>query len=185
MEGPQFSSYAESTDLQGLGYDVIGMTACPEAKLAREAEITYAIVAMVTDYDCWHPEHDRRRGGGHHQGRGRQRRQGGAPRGSRSRAISPPSTSVPVGSDRALDSAFITAPEARDPELMRRLDAVAGRALARSSARSLTSVPKGPKPRLKQKLGQGEASERSVTVTTMAAGIAANAALMKERDELR
>jgi 5'-methylthioadenosine phosphorylase len=53
MEGPQFSSYAESTTYRHLGYDVIGMTAMPEAKLAREAEITYATLAMVTDYDCW------------------------------------------------------------------------------------------------------------------------------------
>ena len=58
MEGPQFSSYAESMTYKGLGYDVIGMTAMPEAKLAREAEITYATLAMVTDFDCWHPGHD-------------------------------------------------------------------------------------------------------------------------------
>ena len=58
MEGPQFSSLAESLTYKGLGYDVIGMTNMPEAKLAREAEITYATIAMVTDYDCWHPEHD-------------------------------------------------------------------------------------------------------------------------------
>jgi 5'-methylthioadenosine phosphorylase len=58
MEGPQFSSYAESLTYKGLDHDVIGMTAMPEAKLAREAEITYATIAMVTDYDCWHPEHD-------------------------------------------------------------------------------------------------------------------------------
>ena len=58
MEGPQFSSYAECLTYKGLGYDVIGMTGMPEAKLAREAEITYATIAMVTDFDCWHPEHD-------------------------------------------------------------------------------------------------------------------------------
>src|SRR4051794_38953438 len=58
MEGPQFSSYAESMTYKSRGYDVIGMTAMPEAKLAREAEITYATLAMVTDYDCWHPGHD-------------------------------------------------------------------------------------------------------------------------------
>ncbi|WP_420101370.1 S-methyl-5'-thioadenosine phosphorylase, partial [Bosea sp. (in: a-proteobacteria)] len=57
MEGPQFSTYAESMTYRGLGYDLIGMTAMPEAKLAREAEITYATVAMVTDYDCWHELH--------------------------------------------------------------------------------------------------------------------------------
>jgi 5'-methylthioadenosine phosphorylase len=57
MEGPQFSTYAESMSYRGLGFDLIGMTAMPEAKLAREAEITYATVAMVTDYDCWHELH--------------------------------------------------------------------------------------------------------------------------------
>jgi len=58
MEGPQFSSYAESMTYKGLGYSVIGMTNLPEAKLAREAELCYATVAMVTDFDCWHPDHD-------------------------------------------------------------------------------------------------------------------------------
>ena len=58
MEGPQFSSYAESMTYKGLGYSVIGMTNMPEAKLAREAEICYATLALVTDYDCWHPDHD-------------------------------------------------------------------------------------------------------------------------------
>jgi 5'-methylthioadenosine phosphorylase len=58
MEGPQFSTQAESLAYKAAGHDVIGMTAMPEAKLAREAEISYAIVAMVTDYDCWHPDHD-------------------------------------------------------------------------------------------------------------------------------
>src|SRR5438477_3686348 len=58
MEGPQFSTLAESLTYKGLGYSVIGMTNMPEAKLAREAEICYATVAMVTDFDCWHPDHD-------------------------------------------------------------------------------------------------------------------------------
>src|ERR1700681_1617837 len=58
MEGPQFSSYAESMTYKNLGYSVIGMTNMPEAKLAREAEICYATAAMVTDFDCWHPDHD-------------------------------------------------------------------------------------------------------------------------------
>ena len=57
MEGPQFSSLAESLGYKAMGHDVIGMTAMPEAKLAREAELAYAIVAMVTDFDCWHPDH--------------------------------------------------------------------------------------------------------------------------------
>ena len=58
MEGPQFSTYAESMTYKSAGYSVIGMTNMPEAKLAREAEIPYATVAMVTDFDCWHPDHD-------------------------------------------------------------------------------------------------------------------------------
>src|SRR5216684_1607156 len=58
MEGPQFSTHAESMTYKGLGYSVIGMTNMPEAKLAREAELCYATVAMVTDFDCWHPDHD-------------------------------------------------------------------------------------------------------------------------------
>ena len=58
MEGPQFSTLAESLTYKQLGYSVIGMTNMPEAKLAREAEICYATVAMVTDFDCWHPDHD-------------------------------------------------------------------------------------------------------------------------------
>jgi 5'-methylthioadenosine phosphorylase len=58
MEGPQFSTLAESEENRRRGHDLIGMTALPEAKLAREAEIAYATMAMVTDYDCWHPSHD-------------------------------------------------------------------------------------------------------------------------------
>lgn len=58
MEGPQFSTFAESTTYRALGFDIIGMTALPEAKLAREAEICYAVLAQVTDYDCWYPGHD-------------------------------------------------------------------------------------------------------------------------------
>ena len=76
MEGPQFSSLAESELYRSWGCDVIGMTNMPEAKLAREAELCYATVAMVTDYDCWHPEPRRRDGGADHQGAAGQRRQG-------------------------------------------------------------------------------------------------------------
>ena len=72
MEGPQFSTYAESMTYKELGYSVIGMTNMPEAKLAREAEICYATVAMVTDFDCWHPGPRRRHRAGHHQGADRQ-----------------------------------------------------------------------------------------------------------------
>ncbi len=127
MEGPQFSSLAESLTYKNLGYDVIGMTAMPEAKLAREAEMSYAIIAMITDYDCWHPDHE------HvdvasiikivHSN---------AEKASHlvARVIRdfpaehPP---CPVGSDRALDTALITAPQARDVELMRKLGPIVAR----------------------------------------------------------
>ncbi len=129
MEGPQFSTLAESELYRSWKCDLIGMTNMPEAKLAREAEICYATVAMVTDYDCWHPGHEavtvemvlsvlnanaeRARALvravvpllAEHQGRCRQ------------------------GCDHALEHALITAPEARDPTLLARLDAVAGRVL--------------------------------------------------------
>ena len=129
MEGPQFSSYAESLTYNGLGYDVIGMTAMPEAKLAREAEISYATIAMVTDYDCWHPEH------------------GAVDVASVIKVVHENAAKAaglltrllrdfpaehqpcPVGSDCALDVAVMTAPSARDPEVLKKLDAVAGRVL--------------------------------------------------------
>ena len=124
IEGPQFSTYAESLSFKAAGYDVVGMTALPEAKLAREAEISYATIAMVTDFDCWHPEHDNvdvasvldviRKNSQ-----------------AASRLLARllrdfPAEHQPcsVGSDRALDNAILTAPEARDPELLRKLEAV-------------------------------------------------------------
>jgi 5'-methylthioadenosine phosphorylase len=130
IEGPQFSTYAESTTYRAQDYDVIGMTNMPEARLAREAEISYATIAMVTDFDCWHPEHD-------------------AVDVAAVIAVARQNASVvarllariardfpaehepcPVRSDRALDGAIMTAPSARDPDLLRKLDAVAGRVLA-------------------------------------------------------
>lgn len=129
MEGPQFSSYAESMTYKGLGYDVIGMTAMPEAKLAREAEITYAIVAMVTDYDCWHPEHAAVEVADIIKVVVANAAKAARLVARLARDFPAQHEPCPVRSDRALDSAFITAPDARDPELMRRLDAVAGRAL--------------------------------------------------------
>jgi 5'-methylthioadenosine phosphorylase len=129
IEGPQFSTRAESRLYQSWGCDVIGMTNMPEARLAREAELCYASIAMVTDYDCW-----------------------------RDGAVSVPEMlavmannigkvqrilartiqdfprehpACPIGSDRALEYAFVTAPERRDPALLAKLDAVAGRVLAR------------------------------------------------------
>ncbi len=129
MEGPQFSSYAESMTYKNLGYSVIGMTNMPEAKLAREAEICYASVAMVTDFDCWHPDHDavtvqdiiRVLSSNAEKAKGLVARLAT----DFPREHEP----CPIGSDRALDSAMITAPEARDPELLKKLDAVAGRVL--------------------------------------------------------
>jgi 5'-methylthioadenosine phosphorylase len=129
IEGPQFSTLAESELYRSWRCDVIGMTNMPEAKLAREAEICYATVAMVTDYDCWHPGHEavtvemilsvldanaaRAR--------------------ALVRAVVPLLARHPgpcrQGCDRALDNALITAPESRDSALLRRLDAIAGRVL--------------------------------------------------------
>src|SRR5919107_1408303 len=129
MEGPQFSSYAESLTYKGLGYEVIGMTNMPEAKLAREAEITYATIAMVTDYDCWHPDHD-----DVDVASVVAVAQQNAARVARlvarvARDFPAEREPCPVRSDRALDGAIMTAPSARDPELMKKLDAVAGRVL--------------------------------------------------------
>jgi 5'-methylthioadenosine phosphorylase len=129
IEGPQFSSYAESMTYKNLGYSVIGMTNMPEAKLAREAEICYATVAMVTDFDCWHPDHDavtvqdiiRVLTTNADKAKSLVTRV--------ARDFPREHEPCPVGSDRALDAAFITAPEARDPHLLRKLDAVAGRVL--------------------------------------------------------
>ena len=118
--GARFSTLAESLAYQNLGYSVIGMTNMPEAKLAREAEICYATVAMVTDFDCWHPDHDavtvqdvvkvlaanaeraKRLVAGLAQD---------FPRDHKSRVRS--------GRTRALDNALITAPDARDPDLLK------------------------------------------------------------------
>jgi len=132
MEGPQFSTLAESELYRSWRCDVIGMTNMPEAKLAREAELCYATVAMVTDYDCWHPDHDAvtvdmilrtaQANAGH--ARALLRR---AVAGTRQ----PPATPCPHGCQRALEYALVTAPEARDPGMVRALDAVAGRVLRR------------------------------------------------------
>ncbi len=131
MEGPQFSSLAESRGYKAAGYDVIGMTNMPEAKLAREAEITYATVAMVTDYDCWHEEHEAVDVAG--VIRVVRENAANAARLVARMARDFPSgrEECPHGSHNALDVAIITAPEARDPEMLRKLDAVAGRVLGR------------------------------------------------------
>lgn len=129
MEGPQFSSMAESELHRGWGADVIGMTNMPEAKLAREAELCYATVAMVTDFDCWHPDHD------HvtvadvvkvmhtNSANARKLLQHVIP------TAAADVGACPYGCDRALEYAVLTAPEARDPAVTKRLDAVAGRIL--------------------------------------------------------
>lgn len=124
MEGPQFSSLAESLSYKGAGHDVIGMTAMPEAKLAREAEISYATIAMVTDFDCWHEEH------------------GAVDVASVIRVVEANAGNAakllarllhdfpaahepcPIGSDRALDHAVLTSADAQDPILMKKLEAI-------------------------------------------------------------
>jgi 5'-methylthioadenosine phosphorylase len=130
MEGPQFSSYAESLTYKGLEHDVIGMTAMPEAKLAREAEITYATVAMVTDYDCWHPEHDAVEVSAIIKVVLENAEKAARLLARLARDFPAEHESCPVRSDRALDTAIMTAPQFRDPELMAKLDAVAGRVLS-------------------------------------------------------
>ena len=129
MEGPQFSSLAESNLYRSWGCDVIGMTNMPEAKLAREAELCYASIAMVTDYDCWHEDHD------HvtvqqvvkvlqeNAAKAREVIKALAPR------LAARDAACEAGCHHSLDSAIITPPDARDPELVARLDAVAGRVL--------------------------------------------------------
>lgn len=130
MEGPAFSTLAESLFHKAQGWDLIGMTSMPEAKLAREAEISYAFVGMVTDFDAWHEElgpvdvaqviHHL------HANADKARRLVAR----LARDFPAEHEACPIGSDRALDMAIITAPEARDPALLARLDAVAGRVLA-------------------------------------------------------
>ena len=129
MEGPQFSTKAESELYRSWGCSVIGMTNMPEAKLAREAELCYATVAMVTDFDCWHPDH------GHvtvdqvvkvlfdNADKAKALVKAVVP------VLGAPRSLCPAGCDRALDHAIITAPEMRDPALLAKLDAVAGRLL--------------------------------------------------------
>ncbi|MFQ5786032.1 MAG: S-methyl-5'-thioadenosine phosphorylase [Alphaproteobacteria bacterium] len=129
MEGPQFSTLAESELYRSWGCDVIGMTNMPEAKLAREAEMCYATVAMVTDYDCWHPDHDHVtvesviRILGDNAAKARRLIARAAPR------LAAHHGACAAGCRHALDHAVITAPAARDPAMVERLEAVAGRVL--------------------------------------------------------
>ena len=131
IEGPQFSSLAESLTYKNLGYSVIGMTNLPEAKLAREAEICYATVAMVTDFDCWHPDHDAVTVQDIIKVLMANADKAKQLVARLARDFPRQHEPCPIGSDRALDNALITAPEARDPELLKKLDAVAGRVLRR------------------------------------------------------
>jgi 5'-methylthioadenosine phosphorylase len=129
MEGPQFSTRAESNLYRSWNCDVIGMTNMPEAKLAREAEICYASVAMVTDYDCWHDDHAHVNVAAilevmKHNTEKAQRLVARL-----ARDFPREHPACPIGSDRALDVAIITPAEARDPELLKKLAAVAGRVL--------------------------------------------------------
>jgi len=130
MEGPQFSTMAESRMYrETFGCDVIGMTGMPEARLAREAELCYAAIAMITDYDSWHPHHGEvdisdiiaTLGANADKGRGMVRRLPAL--------LGPGRAPCPHGCDRALDHAILTAPDKRDPALVARLEAVAGRVL--------------------------------------------------------
>jgi 5'-methylthioadenosine phosphorylase len=129
MEGPQFSTYAESMTYKTQGYSVIGMTNMPEAKLAREAELCYATVAMVTDFDCWHPDHDAVTVQDIIRVLSSNADKAKALVARLAKNFPREHEPCPIGSDRALDTALITAPEARDPELLKKLDAVAGRIL--------------------------------------------------------
>ncbi len=127
MEGPQFSSRAESLLYRSWGADVIGMTAMPEAKLAREAELPYALIGMVTDYDCWRDE------GAHVEVSeviAQMHANGEIARRTVAAFVAAlPPMRAPSPLDTVLDHALITAPEARDPAALARLDAVAGRVL--------------------------------------------------------
>jgi 5'-methylthioadenosine phosphorylase len=129
IEGPQFSTYAESMTYKGLGYSVVGMTNLPEAKLAREAELCYASIAMVTDFDCWHPDHDAVTVQDIIAVLTANAEKAKALVARLARDFPHEHEPCPIGSDRALDTALITAPAARDKRLLRKLDAVGGRVL--------------------------------------------------------
>ena len=129
MEGPQFSTLAESQLYRQWGCDVIGMTNMPEAKLAREAEIPYCTVAMVTDFDCWHPDHDHVDVDAVIQVLLKNADNARALVRAVAGQMSERPLVCPSGDDRALDAALITHDEARDPAVLKSLDAVAGRLL--------------------------------------------------------
>jgi 5'-methylthioadenosine phosphorylase len=141
IEGPQFSSLAESNLYRSWGCSVIGMTAMPEAKLAREAELPYAIVAMVTDYDCWHPDHDHvtvdavvkiMHANAEHARKLIMNIAG---------KLGPEHRPAPA-TETVLDTALMTAPDKRDPRLIRKLDAVAGRVLPKTARKTAAKKAK-------------------------------------------
>ncbi len=128
MEGPQFSTRAESRMYREVwGADVIGMTGMPEVKLAREAELCYAAVAMITDYDCWHPDHESVDVSTVIQTLTTNSANAMALVSRLPALLGPTRAPCPHGCDRALDHAIMTAPDKRDPDLLAKLDAVAGR----------------------------------------------------------
>lgn len=129
MEGPQFSTLAESRLYRQWGADLIGMTGMPEAKLAREAELCYACIAMVTDYDCWHPDHGAVDVAQVVATMGRNSVHARSLIARLPGRLGPDRAPCPHGCDRALEHAIMTAPDRRDPEALARLDAVAGRVL--------------------------------------------------------
>ncbi len=131
MEGPQFSSLAESLGYQAAGADVIGMTGATEAKLAREAEIPYATVAMVTDYDCWQEDNDAVDVASVIKVAQANAAKAGALIARVLRDFPSEHEPCPLGSDRALEHAIMTHGAALDPALLKKLDAVAGRVLPR------------------------------------------------------
>ena len=129
MEGPQFSSIAESELYRSWGCDVVGMTNMPEAKLAREAEICYVSVAMVTDYDCWHTEHENVSVDAMIKVLNDNADNARSLVKSTSSAIFSDHLSSECDCKFSLENAIITSPEVRDKELVKKLDAVAGRLL--------------------------------------------------------
>jgi 5'-methylthioadenosine phosphorylase len=144
MEGPQFSTGAESELHRTWGASVVGMTNMPEAKLAREAEICYATVAMVTDFDAWHPHHEAvdvaqvvatMKGNSALAKAFVMRLAKDFPRAH---------PLCPIGSDRALEHAVMTAPDMRDPGLLAKLSAVAGRVFTRSDVNVSSKVSVDP-----------------------------------------
>jgi 5'-methylthioadenosine phosphorylase len=127
MEGPQFSSRAESLLYRKWGCDVLGMTALPEAKLAREAELPYALVGMVTDYDCWRSEEAAVEVSAVIAQLAANADQGRRLLIELTGLLPEQRTASPF--DTVLDTALITAPDARDPAVLAKLDAICARVL--------------------------------------------------------